>query len=348
MGTIAGSDLSIEIAPRHSSGLRLENPVMISSGTFGWDGYGRGVIGEAAPGGQLHPVTTGPQLLLPGIGAPDFQRLGAVVAKSATMRPREGNPEPKWYPRRWRSPGESEDSLYLNSIGLTNPGLQAILDENARVWVGWRVPVILSIAGETIEEFGVMASMADGTPGIAGLELNLSCPNVENGAHFSHVPEVAEETVGRVKAETSLPVIPKLSPNVPNIVRIAEAVTSAGADAITIANTIPAMSINPETGRPTLGTAMGGLSGPGLRPVALALVYQASQAVDVPIIGAGGIFNSDHALEFIMAGATAVQVGTANLTNFWAPLEVLDGLRGYMGEMGIASVSDLVGIAWKQ
>ena len=134
----------------------------------------------------------------------------------------------------------------------------------------------------------------------------------------------------------------------PNIVRIAEAVTSAGADAITIANTIPAMSINPETGRPTLGTAMGGLSGPGLRPVALALVYQASQAVDVPIIGAGGIFNSDHALEFIMAGTTAVQVGTANLTNFWVPLEVLDGLRSYMGEMGIASISDLVGIAWKQ
>jgi dihydroorotate dehydrogenase (NAD+) catalytic subunit len=321
---------------------------MISSGTFGWDGYGRGVIDEKPPGGPVHPVTTGPQLLLPGIAAPDFQRLGAVVAKTATMHPREGNPEPKWHPRRWRPPDESEDLLYLNSIGLTNPGLQAMLDEKAPVWADWGVPVILSIAGETVEEFGTMASMTEGKPGVAGLELNLSCPNVDNGAHFSHLPEVAEETVGRVKAETSLPVIPKLSPNVPNIVRIAEAVTSAGADAITISNTIPAMSINPETGRPTLGTAMGGLSGPGLRPVAVALVYQASQAVKVPIIGSGGIFSSDHALEFIMAGAAAVQVGTANLTNFWAPLEVLDGLRSYIGEMGIASVSDLVGIAWKQ
>ncbi len=321
---------------------------MIASGTFGWDGYGRGIIEQTPPGGVLHPVTTGPQLLLPGIAAPDFRRLGAVVAKTATMRPREGNPEPKWHPRRWKPPAEAEDPIYLNSIGLTNPGLRAMLDEKAPVWAGWDVPVILSIAGETVEEFGTMASMAEGSVGVAGLELNLSCPNVDNGAHFSHVPEVAEETVGRVKAETSLPVIPKLSPNVPDIVRIAEAVTGAGADAITISNTIPAMSIDTETGRPTLGTAMGGLSGPGLRPVAVALVYQASQAVEVPIIGAGGIFSSDHALEFIMAGAAAVQVGTANLTNFWAPLEVLDGLRSYMGEMGIGSVSELVGVAWKQ
>jgi dihydroorotate dehydrogenase (NAD+) catalytic subunit len=321
---------------------------MVSSGTFGWDGYGRGVVDQGRQGGVLHPVTSGPQLFLPGIAAPDFRQLGAVVAKTATMRPREGNPDPKWHPRRWRPPGESEDPLYLNSIGLTNPGLRAMLDEKAPVWADWGVPVILSIAGETVEEFGAMASMADGSSGVAGLELNLSCPNVDNGAHFSHVPEVAKETVGRVKAETSLPVIPKLSPNVPDIVRIAEAVTGAGADAITISNTIPALSIDTETGKPTLGTGMGGLSGPGLRPVAVALVYQASQAVEVPIIGAGGIFSSDHALEFIMAGATAVQVGTANLTNFWAPLDVLDGLRSYAGEMGIASVSELVGMAWKQ
>ena len=348
MGTIAEPDLSIEIAPGHSTGLRLDNPVMISSGTFGWDGYGRGVIGEDPQGGPDHPVTAGPQLLLPGFGAVNFQRLGAVVAKTATMHARTGNPEPRWYPHRWRPPGEEGDPLYLNSIGLANPGIRGMLEEKAPVWASWRVPVIMSIAGESVEEFGTMASIAEGTPGVAGLELNLSCPNVDNGAYFSHVPEVARETVGRVKAETSLPVIAKLSPNVPDIVRIAEAVTNAGADAITICNTIPAMSIDLDTGKPTLGTAMGGLSGPGLRPVALALVYTASQAVEIPIIGSGGIFSSDHALEFILAGATAVQVGTANLTNFWAPLEVLDGLRSYMGERGVSSVAELIGAAWKR
>jgi dihydroorotate dehydrogenase (NAD+) catalytic subunit len=320
---------------------------MISSGTFGWDGYGKGVIGEEPGGGLIYPVTRGPQLPLPGVGAVDFQRLGAVVAKSATMHAREGNPLPRWHPLRWRPPEESGEYLYLNSIGLTNPGIKGVLEEKAPVWASWRVPVVLSIAGETVEQFGEMAAMADGTPGVAALELNLSCPNVDNGAYFSHVPSVARETVERVKAATAFPVIPKLSPNVPDIVPIVQAVADAGADAITICNTIPAMSIDPETRRPVLGAVMGGLSGPALRPVSLALVYKASQATEVPIIGAGGIFNASHALEFILAGATAVQVGTANLTNFWAPLEVLDGLRSYMGEHGISDIAELIGAAWR-
>ena len=304
---------------------------MIASGTFGWDGYGRGLLDE----GPLAPQ------------AADLQRLGAIVAKTVTMRPREGNAEPRWFPQRWKLPQEGGDSIYLNSVGLPNPGIRAALEEQAPIWATWSVPVILSIAGESVEEFGLMASMAEGTPGIAALELNLSCPNIENGAHFSHSPEVAKETVGRVKANTPLPVIPKLSPNVPDIAPIAEAVARAGADAVILTNTIPAMSIDVDTGKPVLGGITGGISGPGLRPVSLAHVYRAAQTVDVPIIGVGGIFTARHALEYIMAGASAVQVGTANLANFWSPLEVLDGLRSHLGEHGIPDIAELVGMAWK-
>jgi len=278
----------------------------------------------------------------------DFQRLGAVVAKTVTMRPREGNPEPRWFPASWRRAHEAGECIYLNSIGLTNPGIVAALREKAPTWAGWKVPVIFSIAGETVEEFGSMAATAEGTPGIAAIELNLSCPNVENGAHFSHSAEIAGKTVARVKSSTSLPVIPKLSPNVPNIVPIIEAVTFAGADAVTLTNTIPAMTIDIEARKPMLGGITGGISGPALRPVAVALVYQAARgAVDVPIIGVGGIFTARDALEFIMAGATAVQIGSANLVDFRAPLEVLDGLRAYMGEHGVADIGELVGAAWK-
>ncbi len=330
MRTTSSPNLSTEIAPRHPVGLKLANPVMVASGTFGWDGYGKGLLGD----GSAPEETT-------------FQSLGAIVAKTVTMRPREGNPDPRWFPSSWRQAREAGECIYLNSIGLTNPGIKTVLEEQAPLWAGWKAPVVLSIAGETVEQFGSMAAMVDGTPGIAAIELNLSCPNIENGAHFSHSPQLSGETVGRVKSATSLPVIPKLSPNVPDIVPIAEAVAHAGADAITITNTIPAMTIDIETRRPVLGGITGGISGPALRPVAVALVYRAAQAVDVPIIGVGGIFTSRDALEFIMAGASGVQVGSANLTGFHAPLEVVDGLRAYMGEHGIADIAELVGAAWK-
>ena len=324
-------ELSTEIAPYHPAGLRLANPVMIASGTFGWDGYGKGLLDqEALPSERV-----------------DFQRLGAVVAKTVTMRPREGNPEPRWFPSSWRRARGAGESIYLNSIGLTNPGIEAALEEKAPQWASWKVPVILSIAGETVEQFGYMAAMAEGREGIAALELNLSCPNIEDGAYFSHSPQVAEETVVRVKAATSLPVIPKLSPNVPDIVPIAEAVARARADAITLTNTIPAMTIDVDARAPVLGGITGGISGPALRPVAVAMVYRASQAVDVPIIGVGGIFTARDALEFIMAGATAIQIGTASLTGLHAPLQVLDGLQAYMGEHGITGMAELVGAAWK-
>lgn len=331
MRTTGEPELSTDIAPGSRRGLKLTNPVMIASGTFGWDGYGKGLLTEEGQPTKNH----------------DFQRLGAVVAKTVTMRSRTGNPEPRWFPTSYREARERGESIFLNSVGLTNPGIEIALGEMAPLWAGWSVPVVLSIAGESVEEFATMASMAEGVPGIAAIELNLSCPNIENGAHFSHSAEVAGETVTRVKAVTSLPVISKLGPNVPDIVPIAEAVERAGADAITLSNTVPAMAIDVETRKPVMGGITGGISGPALRPVAVALVYHASQAVNVPIIGVGGIFTSGDALEFIFAGATAIQIGSANLTGFYAPLEVLDGLRAYVGERGISDLSELVGAAWK-
>ena len=328
MRTTEEPKLAREIAPRHSHGLTIANPVMIASGTFGWDGYGKGLLEDGLPSRAV-----------------DFQGLGAVVAKTVTMRARAGNPEPRWFPVSYREAREAGECIYLNSVGLTNPGIKQALAELAPYWARWQVPVLLSIAGETVGEFGSMAAMVEGTPGVSALELNLSCPNIENGAHFSHSADVAGETVSQVKAATSLPVIPKLSPNVPDIVPVVEAVVRAGADAITLSNTIPAMAIDISARKPILGGITGGISGPGLRPVAVALVYRAAQVTDVPIIGVGGIFTANDALEFIMAGATAVQVGSANLSRFTAPLEVLDGIRSYMEEHRITDLSELTGCA---
>ena len=328
MRTTEEPKLSRDIAPRHSRGLTIANPVMIASGTFGWDGYGKGLLEDGLPSATV-----------------DFQVLGAVVAKTVTMQPRAGNPEPRWFPTSYREGREAGECIYLNSVGLTNPGIKQALAELAPYWARWQVPVLLSIAGETVSEFGVMAAMVEGTPGVAAIELNLSCPNIENGAHFSHSADVAGETVSQVKAATSLPVIPKLSPNVPDIVPVVEAVVRAGADAITLSNTIPAMAIDISARKPILGGITGGISGPGLRPVAVALVYRAAQVTDVPIIGVGGIFTANDALEFIMAGATAVQVGSANLTGFTAPMDVLDGIRVHMEEHSITDISELIGCA---
>ncbi len=325
MTGIPPTDLAVELAPRHHQGLSLANPVMVASGTFGCDGFG-GNLPEGV----------------------DFQRLGAIVAKTVTMSPREGNPYPRWHPDSWTRAWQAGECIYLNSVGLANPGIQTTLEENAPVWATWKVPVVLSIAGESPTQFAQMAAMAEGNLGIAAIELNLSCPNVDSGALFSHDAALASETVARVRASTSLPLFAKLSPNVPDIAPIAEAVVGAGADAITLTNTIPAMAIDVEGIKPMLGAVTGGLSGPALRPIALALVHRAAQVVDVPIIGVGGVYTAYHALEFIMAGAWAVQIGSANLANFWAPLEVLDGLRAYMGEHGIGELSQLRGTAQRE
>jgi dihydroorotate dehydrogenase (NAD+) catalytic subunit len=313
-------NLSVDLAPlRH---FRLTNPVMIASGTFGFDGYGRGITPEMA-----------------------LNRLGAVIPKTVTRWPREGNPEPQWYPQSYRKGRESGECIYLNSIGLANPGIEAALSRLAPQWDQWEATVVLSLSAESIAQFGEMAALTQGVPGFQALELNLSCPNIENGAFFSHSPRLTEGAVAAVRANTDLPVLVKLAPNVADITEIARAAVCAGADALTISNTIPAMMIDIEARKPVLGGITGGLSGPGLRPVALALVYRTAQAVDVPIIGVGGIFSARDVLEYIMAGATAVQIGSANLADLWAPFNILDELQTYLEEYGISDIKDLIGAA---
>tara|TARA_B100000809_G_scaffold249504_1_gene280941 strand:+ start:47 stop:670 length:624 start_codon:yes stop_codon:yes gene_type:complete len=203
--------------------------------------------------------------------------------------------------------------------------------------------MILSLSAESVSEFGEMTAMTQGVSGFQAIELNLSCPNIENGAQFSHSAALTAGAVAAVRANTGLPVLAKLAPNVPDVSEIALAAVGAGADALTISNTLPAMQINIESRQPVLGAVTGGLSGHGLRPVALALVYRAAQVVDVPIIGVGGIFNASHALEYFLAGATAVQVGSANLADLWSPFRILDELKVYLKEAGVSDIGDLVG-----
>ena len=315
-------DLSVELAPRHPRGLKLRNPVIIASGTLGYDGYGRGVAG-------IHPLN----------------ELGAVVPKTVTRWPRAGNPEPRWFPESYRQAWEDGDQLFLNSIGLINPGIETAVREWTPEWAAWNARVFFSFAADSIAEFGEMARYTKEAVGLSALEVNLSCPNVENGAIFSYSPSLTHDAITAVKSNTALPVLAKLSPNVPDITEIARAAVDGGADALTISNTLPAMRIDLKSRRPVLGSVTGGLSGMGLRPVSLALVYQVAQTVDVPIIGVGGIFDAEHAIEYIMAGATAVEVGSANLVGMDAPWRILRDLRDYMAENEVSSLSDLQGAA---
>ena len=312
--------LSVDLAPNNPHHLKLANPVMIASGTFGYDGYGRGITPEM-----------------------DLGLLGAVIPKTVTRHPREGNPEPRWYPPSYREALEDDECIFLNSIGLTNPGIGVALTTLAPEWSRQDATMILSLSAESVSEFGEMTAMTQGVSGFQAIELNLSCPNIENGAHFSHSAALTAGAVAAVRANTGLPVLAKLAPNVPDVSEIALAAVGAGADALTISNTLPAMQINIESRQPVLGAVTGGLSGHGLRPVALALVYRAAQVVDVPIIGVGGIFNASHALEYFLAGATAVQVGSANLADLWSPFRILDELKVYLGEAGVSDIGDLVG-----
>ncbi len=318
------------MAPRHPRGLHLQNPVMIASGTLGYDGYGRGLTGKY----PLH-------------------ELGAVIPKTVTRQPREGNPEPRWFPESYREAWEAGDHLFLNAIGLINPGIETAVREWTPRWAEWDATVFFSFAAHSVGEFGEMAAMTNDAVGISALELNLSCPNIENGAMFSYSAALTHDAVAAVKANTALPVLAKLSPNVPDIIEIARAAVDGGADALTICNTLPAMRIDLASRRPVLGNVTGGLSGMGLRPVSLALVYQTAQTlkemrVDVPIVGVGGIFEAEHAIEYILAGATAVQIGSANLINLGAPWRILDGMRQYMADNGIASLDELRGAAHPQ
>jgi len=302
-------NLSVQLAPKHKKGLRLANPVMTASGTFGW----------------------GTEYEYPF----DIQRLGAIVCKGTTLKPREGNPQPRI--------AETPCGV-LNSIGLQNIGVETVLKEKAPVWAGWRVPVIVNIVGETVEEYARLAGMLDGVAGISGLEVNIGCPNIEaGGVEFGTRPEPAAEVTAAVKAATSLPVMVKLTPKTGDIAEVARAVAQAGADAVSLINTPRGMVIDIDRRRPLLGNKHGGLSGPAIRPIALYLVYKVAGAVEIPVVGMGGIASSSDALQFIMAGASAVQMGTANFTNPSAPLEVLEGIEEFMKKEGITDINELIG-----
>ena len=317
-----GLSLAVDLAPQNPFHLRLSNPIMIASGTFGYDGYGRGLTPEM-----------------------QLSKLGGVIPKTVTRLPREGNPEPRWYPNSFREAREAGECIYLNSIGLANPGIEDALTELVPQWAKWGATVVRSLAAESVTQFGEMAAMTHGVDGFQAIELNLSCPNVDDGALFGYDAQLAAAVTAAVRANTELPLLVKLAPNVPDITLIAKSVVYAGADALTISNTLPAMTIDVEQRKPVLGGVTGGLSGPGLRAVALALVYRVVQAVDVPVIGVGGIFTANDALEYILAGATAVQIGSANLADLWAPFNILEELRVYLEQRAITDINQLIGAA---
>ncbi len=304
-------DLRVQLAPRHPKGLVLANPVMTASGTFGY-------------GIEYSELV-------------DIQKLGAIVCKGTTLTPRSGNCQPRLL--------ETPYGL-LNSIGLENIGVDALIRDKAPIWAGWRVPVIVNIAGQTTDEYVAVAVKLESVPGVSGIELNISCPNISaGGIEFGVNPQLAAKVTSEVKAATSLPVIVKLSPNVTDIREIALEVERAGADAVSLINTIRGMAIDIAKGRPYLGNITGGLSGPAIKPVALCMVYEVAKVVAIPVIGCGGIVCATDALEFIMAGASAVQVGTANLTNPSICLTILEDMKHFMESRGIGSLAELIGVA---
>jgi len=267
----------------------------------------------------------------------DIQKLGAVVCKGTTIMPKEGNPQPRLV--------ETAGGL-LNSIGWENIGVDALIEEKAPVWARWSVPVIVNVAGETIDDYVAVTNKLEGVPGISGIELNISCPNVSSGGmEFGVDPQLAAQVTSQVKAATTLPVIVKLSPNVTDIKEIALAVEEAGADAISLINTLKGMSIDINRRKPCLGNIVGGLSGPAIKSVALYMVFEAARVVRIPLIGCGGIACAEDALEFIMAGATAVQIGTACLTIPDICLTILNGIELFLRENGISNVTDIIGVA---
>jgi dihydroorotate dehydrogenase (NAD+) catalytic subunit len=288
--------------------LRLANPVMVASGTFG---YGREMIGLV-----------------------DVARLGAILPKTVTWLPRAGNPPPRTV--------ETCGGM-LNSIGLDNDGIDAFLSHQMPELARLGPPIVVSIAGKTHQEFVDLAARLAGVPGVAAVELNISCPNVSGGIDFATDAPLCEQVVSGVRKVCSQPILAKLTPNVTAIAAIARAAEAGGADAISLVNTCLGLAIDWRRRRPRLGAGMGGLSGPAIKPIALRAVYQVAQAVKVPVVGIGGIASVDDAMEFLVAGATAIQVGTANFYNPRASIEILDALPVALAELGAGRVADVVG-----
>jgi dihydroorotate dehydrogenase (NAD+) catalytic subunit len=297
-------NLAVQLGP-----LRLKNPVMVASGTFG---YGQEYADFVSP-----------------------ERLGALVVKGISLKPRPGNPPP----RIWETRGGM-----LNSIGLQNVGLRVFLAEKLPWLRSLAVPVVVNIFGNTVEEYGELAAALEGHEGVSALEINISCPNVKAGGMvFGCEPGMVSRVVGAVRRSTSLPVITKLTPNVTDVTVAARAAEEAGSDILSLINTLAGMAVDVTSRKPRLSTVIGGLSGPAIKPIALRQVWQVVRAVKVPVIGLGGITCVEDALEFLIVGARAIQVGTANFVNPRVTLEIIAGLEAYLRGQGLDDINEVIG-----
>ena len=303
MQNVENDCLSVEL-----NRLSLKNPILVASGTFG---YAR----------EMEAFVS-------------FDQLGGLIPKTITVEPRIGNPPPRTV---------ETTSGMLNSIGLDNDGLEAFISKHLEYLASLGSSVIANIAGRTVDEFTEMAARLDQEEGVAGLELNISCPNVSGGVDFGTVPKMTEEVVSAVRGACDLPVIAKLTPNVTSIVEIADAARLGGADAVSLVNTFQGMAIDWRSRRPVLGNVIGGLSGPAIKPLALRAVWQVASQVDIPVMGIGGISSMDDVMEFLVAGATAVQIGTANFYRPTLAGELVSALPGALKEAGVSRVSEIVG-----
>jgi dihydroorotate dehydrogenase (NAD+) catalytic subunit len=289
--------------------LKLNNPVMTASGTFG---YGEEYAGYV-----------------------DLNKLGAIVVKGLSLKPRLGNPSPRIM--------ETAGGM-LNAVGLQNIGVDAFINEKLPFLRKYDTAVIANIYGETYDEYKKVAKKLSSAKGVHALEVNISCPNVKKGGlSFGCDPKIAARVTRTVKDETGLPVIVKLTPNVTDIAAIAQAVEKAGANAISLINTLTGMSVDLKTGRSHLKNITGGLSGPAIKPVALRMVWQVVERVSVPVIGIGGIMTAKDALEFLILGAKAVQIGTANFINPHATIEIIEGIKNYLSDSKIKDVNEIIG-----
>lgn len=287
--------------------LQLENPIMPASGAFGF---------------EMEEVL-------------DFNRLGAIVPKSITKYPRGGNATPRVC---------EVNGGMMNSIGIQSKGIERYLNEILPEYDRFEAPVIASISADSVEEYAEMAEIIGNVPGVSGLEINISCPNLKgDGEAFGMNADVSHELVKLVKSVTDQPIIPKLTPNVTSIQEIAIACEEAGADGLNVANTILAMAIDIHSREPKIGNVLGGISGPAVKPIIVRLIYQVSQVCSIPIIGCGGVMNAEDAIEMILAGATAVQVGTASFVNPLAMIEIIEGIEQYMIDYNIATLDELIG-----
>lgn len=288
--------------------LRLPNPVLVASGTFGYAREMQGLV--------------------------DLGRLGGILPKTITREPRAGNAP-------WRT--IETPAGMLNSIGLDNDGIEAFKVKLMPYLAGLGVPIVVSVAGRSGDDFVELCSMLSDTEGVAAIELNMSCPNVSGGVDFGTDPTQCESVVSRCREATPLPILAKLTPNVTSIQTMAKAASAGGADALSLVNTCLGMAVDWRNRRPLLGNVMGGLSGPAIKPIALRCVHQARQVTNTPIVGIGGIATIDDVMEFLVAGASAVQLGTVNFYNPQASMQVLDVLPAALEELGASSVAEVVG-----